>query len=119
MQDYACIDQDSPAAGVLALPLNLAQCNVVISLVDELYESRAWCSVEALLAYTLRDSYLQHAWYEQVHTGIGKEGRPTFKLRQGSFDMTVPMAKKHLRFEREDRPKVVFLERQRHLLGRE
>ena len=102
---------------MLALPLNLAQCNSVITLADEEYESRAWCSVEALLAHTLRESYHQHTWYEQVLTSDGDNNRQAFKLQQGWFDMTSPMSEKRLRFEEDDRPKVVFLERQRYLLG--
>ncbi|KAI4256985.1 MAG: hypothetical protein L6R42_005918 [Xanthoria sp. 1 TBL-2021] len=116
-QDFACIDQDNPASGVLALPLNLAQCNSVITLADQEYESRAWCSVEALLAHTLRNSYHQHTWYEQVLISVGKDDQPAFRLLQGRYDMTIPMSEKRLRFEEDDRPKVVFLERQRHLLG--
>ena len=102
---------------MLALPLNLAQCNSVISLVDEDYESRAWCSVEALLAHTLRNTYHQHSWYQQVYTGTTADGHKMYELQQGRINLSVPMSQKELRFEQEDRPKVVFLERQRHLLG--
>lgn len=89
----------------------------MITLADEEYESRAWCAVEALLAHALRNSYHQHSWYEQVLTGIGEDGRQPFKLQPGRLGLTIPMSERHLRFEEEDRPNVVFLERQRHLLG--
>ncbi|KAL8903869.1 MAG: hypothetical protein Q9207_003640 [Kuettlingeria erythrocarpa] len=115
--DFACIDQDNPGPGVGALPLNLAQCNSVITLADQEYESRAWCSVEALLAHTLQDCYSGHTWYEQVPAGNGEDGRQVFKLQQGQLRSAIPMSEKRLRFEEEDRPKIVFLERQRHLLA--
>ena len=115
-KDFACIDQDNPASDVLALPLNLAQCNSIVTLADAEYESRAWCSVEALLADTLRNSYHQHTWYEQVLDGPAEDGHQAFRLQQGHMRLDTPMSKRRLRFEEEDRPKVVFLERQRHLL---
>ncbi|KAL8886796.1 MAG: hypothetical protein Q9215_005534 [Flavoplaca cf. flavocitrina] len=116
-QDLACIDQDNPESGVRALPLNLAQCNSVITLADQDYESRAWCSVEALLAHTLRNSYHQHTWYEQVPIRVAKDDQAAFRLQQGQFNTTIPMSEKRLQFEEVDRPKVVFLERQSHLLA--
>ncbi|KAL8765110.1 MAG: hypothetical protein Q9209_007709 [Squamulea sp. 1 TL-2023] len=114
--DFACIDQDKPASGVRALPLNLAQCNAIIALTDTEYESRAWCGVEALLAHTLQDSYHHHTWYEQVPNGVGEDGRQAYKLEPGQLGLAIPMSEKRLRFEEEDRPKIVFLERQSHLL---
>ncbi|KAI0630345.1 hypothetical protein C8Q77DRAFT_1064118 [Trametes polyzona] len=105
--DYACVDQDSPAAGVNALPLNLAQCDAVISLVDEKYYTRAWCSVEVLMVQTLRRSWGIHLWYE-----CDQEG----KLREGPHDLDVDMRETKLTFE-EERPKLRFLERQSRLLG--
>ena len=116
-QDLACIDQDNSEPDVRALPLNLAQCNSVITLADQEYESRAWCSVEALLAHTLRNSYHQHTWYEQVPIRVEKDDQPAFILQQGQFNTTIPMSEKRLQFEEVDRPKVVFLERQSHLLA--
>ncbi|KAL8724556.1 MAG: hypothetical protein Q9166_007884 [cf. Caloplaca sp. 2 TL-2023] len=116
--DFACIDQDKPASGVRALTLNLAQCNAIISLTDTEYESRAWCAVEALLAHTLQDSYHHHTWYEQVPNGVGEDGLQAYKLQpgQGQLGSAIPMSEKRLRYEEEDRPKIEFLERQRHLL---
>ncbi|KAL8834868.1 MAG: hypothetical protein Q9176_007233 [Flavoplaca citrina] len=116
-QDLACIDQKNPESGVRALPLNLAQCNSVITLADQDYESRAWCSVEALLAHTLRNSYHQHTWYEQIPIRVAKDDQAAFRLQQGQFNTTIPMSEKRLQFEEVDRPKVVFLERQSHLLA--
>ncbi|KAL8924718.1 MAG: hypothetical protein Q9208_003908 [Pyrenodesmia sp. 3 TL-2023] len=115
--DFACINQDNPIPGVDALPLNLAQCNAIITLVDADYESRAWCAVEALLAHTLQDSYHHHKWYKQLPDGIGDDGRQAYRLQLGQLGLEIPMSEKRLRFEKEDRPKIVFLERQRHLLG--
>ncbi|KAI6122377.1 hypothetical protein EDD16DRAFT_1572188, partial [Pisolithus croceorrhizus] len=47
--DHACVDQDKPAPGVAALPMIIAQCNALISLVDDAYHTRAWCSVEVMM----------------------------------------------------------------------
>lgn len=89
----------------------------MVTLADEEYESRAWCSVEALLAHTLQECYSGHTWYEQIPDGIGEDGRQAFKLQHGQLRSAIPMSEKRLRFEEEDRPKIVFLERQRHLLA--
>ena len=104
--------------GVAALPMILAQCNAVISLVDDKYHERAWCSVEVMMVQTLKKSYNLHLWYQHVlvqpdennEGGGGKWG-----LREGPMDLEVVMAEKQLSFE-EDRPKVLFLERQSKLL---
>ncbi|KAM7197775.1 hypothetical protein V8F20_006448 [Naviculisporaceae sp. PSN 640] len=113
--DFACVDQDNPMRGVSALPMILAQCNAVISLVDDEYYTRAWCSVEVMVAQTLAKNYGLHLWYEHVYDG-GPEKDPRGTLRPGPLDMEIVMADKLLSFER-DRPKVLFLERQSRLLG--
>ncbi|KAI0374046.1 hypothetical protein BV20DRAFT_1118670 [Pilatotrama ljubarskyi] len=102
-----CVDQESPEAGVSALPMNLAQCDAVISLVDEEYYTRAWCCVEVLMVQRLRRAWGFHAWYECDEKGTLHEGR------QGP---EIEMEGKLLSYE-EDRPKVAFLERQSGLLG--
>lgn len=95
----------------------LAQCDAMISLVDGEYYDRGWCSVEVLMAQTLRNSYGIHHWYEQLwlpaEPGKAREGR--WQLREG-VDREIVMEDKLLTFE-EDRPKVMFLERQSKLLG--
>lgn len=143
-KDFACVNQDQPQAGVSALPMILAQCNAVISLTDDEYYTRAWCSVEVMVAQTLARSYGLHIWYEHFydtpshHSGLGhnssgqvdrdegndgKEGdwgddttKGKGSLRNGPLEMEIIMADKLLSFER-DRPKVLFLERQSRLLG--
>ncbi|KAM7190470.1 hypothetical protein V8F33_009453 [Rhypophila sp. PSN 637] len=110
--DFACVDQDEPMKGVSALPMILAQCNTVISLTDEEYYTRAWCSVEVMVAQTLAKSYGLHLWYEHVYDDNTEKGQ----LKAGPLDMGIVMADKLLSFER-DRPKVLFLERQSRLLG--
>ncbi|KAK4215231.1 hypothetical protein QBC37DRAFT_128730 [Rhypophila decipiens] len=110
--DFACVDQDEPMKGVSALPMILAQCNAVISLTDGDYYTRAWCSVEVMVAQTLAKSYGLHLWYEHVYDGTTEKGQ----LKAGPLDMEIVMADKLLSFER-DRPKVLFLERQSRLLG--
>lgn len=96
------------------------QCDAVISLADDHYSSRAWCSVEALLVQVLKKSYGVHLWYEQAQVpevngrGDASDG---LVLREGPMDLAISIAEKTLTFEEIDRPKVMFLERQSRLLG--
>lgn len=108
--DFACIDQDHPMPGISALPLIIAQCNALISLVDEQYHQRAWCSVEVMMIQALRERYKLHAWYEHVEEGKGQGD-----LRSGSVNLKPDPGDKTLRLEI-DREKVLFLERQCRLL---
>ena len=108
----------------------LAQCNAVISLVDEKYHERAWCSVEVMMVQTLKKSYNIHLWYEHVHVeqqSSADEKREVdngdsavvgekWILRPGPMNLDIVMQGKKLTFE-QDRPKVLFLERQSKLLG--
>ncbi|KAL1940863.1 hypothetical protein VTO73DRAFT_7904 [Trametes versicolor] len=105
--DYACVDQLSPTAGVNALPLNLMQCNAVISLFDERYCSRAWCSLEVLIVQTLRRAWRMHSWYVCDKKGV---------LSEAPHDFHIDMEGKELTYE-DERPKLDFLERQSKLLG--
>lgn len=114
-KDHACIDQNSPLPGVSALPMIVAQCNALISLVDETYYERAWCSVEVMMMQTLRKSYNIHLWYEHI-VEAANDGVENSYLREGPMDMEITMAEKCLTFET-DRPKILFLERQTKLLG--
>ena len=111
LQDYACIKQEDPAKGVAALPMILAQCNAVISLVDDYYYSRAWCSLEVLLVQTLRSSYGLHLWYEHVATGDGR-----WELRPGPEDLRIELGEKKVTVPA-DRAKILFLGRQVELFG--
>ncbi|KAI0667541.1 hypothetical protein C8Q78DRAFT_1053761 [Trametes maxima] len=104
--DYACIDQTAPDAGVSALPINLLQCNAVISLTDQDYYTRAWCAVEVLMVQRLRRAWGLHHWYE-----CGENG----ELHEPSRDLEIDMKGKLLTYEA-DRPKIEFLERQNRLL---
>lgn len=111
LQDYACIKQEDPAKGVAALPMILAQCNAVISLVDDYYYSRAWCSLEVLLVQTLRRSYGLHLWYEHVAAGDGR-----WELRPGPGDLRIELGEKKVTVPA-DRGKILFLGRQVELFG--
>lgn len=107
--------------GVSALPMIVAQCDAVISLVDDDYYTRAWCTVEATIVQTLRRSYHMHLWFEQVP--LRPESKTTqagerWCLRAAPWNLEFSMADKGLTFE-EDRPKVMFLERQSKLLGQD
>jgi len=105
-------DRDHQKPGVAALPMNLAQCNAVISLVDEQYYERSWCCVEVLMIQTLRKAYGIHLWYEHIVDPANAEE----SLRTGPLDMDIDMSKKKLTYDT-DKPKLLFLERQTRLLG--
>jgi len=106
--------------GVSALPMIIAQCNIVISLVDDKYHSRAWCSMEVLMIQTLKKSYNIHLWYEHVlpqRDTVEGEGEGEGEVfREGPMDLVISMAEKALTFEH-DRSTVLFLERQCKLLS--
>ncbi|KAI1873598.1 hypothetical protein JX265_005220 [Neoarthrinium moseri] len=113
--DSACINQKNPGPGVSALPILLAQCDVVISLVDRDYYNRAWCCIEVAMVQQLSRSYKLHHWYEHKDSTEGQNGE---KLERGPIDKIINMTEKQLTYE-SDRPKVLFLERQSRLLGRD
>lgn len=113
-QDHACVDQTNSMPGVATLPISVAQCDAVISLVDDEYYSRAWCSLECLMAQTLRASYDLHAWFEQVSVAADEE---KWALRKASTCLMSDISNKKLTYEEADRPKVAFLSRQIELLG--
>ncbi|KAL8706950.1 MAG: hypothetical protein Q9225_007895 [Loekoesia sp. 1 TL-2023] len=115
-QDHSCINPEDPMPGVAALPVIIAQCDAVISLADDKYYDRAWCSVESLLAQTLKGPNDEHQWYEQVfQESDGEDPSGCWVFRKGPMDMNIDVAQKELTFE-EDRPRVLFLERQSKLL---
>ena len=99
--------------------MNLAQCNALISLPDDRYYERAWCSLESMMIQGLKLSYNMHEWWEHVAPQLtdDREGSSeNWGLRAGPVDLKIVMADKELTFE-EDRAKVLFLERQSKLLG--
>ena len=99
--------------GVSALPMMVAQCNAVMSLVDDQYYKRASCSVEVLMVQMLRKSYNLHLWYEHVSVQVDENrsrGVKKWVLREGPSDLEIVMSEKELSFPEEDRPKVLFLE---------
>ncbi|KAM0489690.1 hypothetical protein ACHAP8_012317 [Fusarium lateritium] len=112
--DYSCINQKDSSSGVHALPMILAQCNAVISLVDDTFYTRAWCSLETLLIQRLKQSYGVHQWYEQVPLN-GEGGCEGWELRIASVDNRINIREKNLTMI-EDWPKVLFLEKQAMLL---
>ncbi|KAK3661290.1 hypothetical protein LTR56_000413 [Elasticomyces elasticus] len=117
--DYACIDQDQPMSGIAALPMVLAQCDALISLVDDEYHDRAWCTVEVMMAQALQNAYRQHLWFEHFETPRkAGEGNGSYgMLREGPRNLRTTLADKRLRFE-EDRWKIHFLERQINVFQR-
>ncbi|KAF5518006.1 hypothetical protein CGCA056_v011291 [Colletotrichum aenigma] len=111
--DFACVDQDEPSAGISALPMIIAQCDAMISLVDDQYFDRGWCSVEVMMAQTLRNAY-GISWLEHVHQDEHEYGSG-WRLGEAE-NREIVMKDKLLTYE-EDRSKVLFLERQSKLLG--
>jgi len=94
----------------------LAQCDAVISIVDDKYYGRAWCALEIAMIQTLKKSYQKHRWYEYARSS-GRDGDcEEWTLREGPLDLDITAADKGLTVE-EDRPKIKFLERQTKLLG--
>ncbi|KAI0480144.1 hypothetical protein GGR56DRAFT_624740 [Xylariaceae sp. FL0804] len=124
--DFSCINQADPLPGILALPMVVAQCDALVSLVDAEYHERAWCAVEVMFATTLRRSYGVHQWYQQVvdpttmaAAMAAGAAQPGYVLREGPPDAIVSPAGKQLSFEEKDRAAVNFLERQCRLLALE
>ncbi|KAJ5015267.1 hypothetical protein K4K57_000404 [Colletotrichum sp. SAR 10_99] len=111
--DFACVDQDEPSAGVSALPMIVAQCDAMISLVDDQYFGRGWCCVEVMMAQTLRNAY-GISWLEHVHQDEHEYGSG-WRLGEAE-NREIVMKDKLLTYE-EDRSKVLFLERQSKLWG--
>ncbi|KAF2810736.1 uncharacterized protein BDZ99DRAFT_487582 [Mytilinidion resinicola] len=112
--DYACVDQsigDLQAAGIVSLPLKLAQCSAMISLTDDHYYERSWCCIEVMMMQTLRRSYKFHMWFEDAHDEVSG----TRVFREAPVDLEINMAEKKVTFEH-DRPTLLFLERQTKLL---
>lgn len=117
--DVACIDQDDPMPGISALPMIIAQCNTLISLVDNEYHGRAWCSVEVMMILALRRRCRLYMWYEYREDPATAEGNANpgvYGLRMGPEHLDIELAGKHLRLE-EDRQKVLFLEGLSRLLS--
>jgi hypothetical protein len=117
--DVACIDQDDPMPGISALPMIVAQCDAVISLIDDGYHDRAWCSVEVMMILALRRRCKGYVWYEYREGPAPSEGSPIssmYGLRVGPEHLDVELAKKTLSFEG-DRRKVLFLEELSQLLS--
>lgn len=113
-QDSACVDRKNPKPGIAALPINLAQCDVLITVEDEHFWERAWCSIEALMMQILRRSFNVHKWYRYAPEGGMDDGLWT--LEEASLDTDIDMASKTMTWE-EDRGKISFLERQARLLS--
>ncbi|KIW62184.1 hypothetical protein PV04_10382 [Phialophora macrospora] len=113
--DYACIDQDDTASGIAALPMLLAQCDVVISLVNDDYYKRAWCVLETVMIQTLKKSYQRHQWYEYAPSSEKGSVNEEWSLRTGPLGLDITAADKELTIGG-DRHKILFLERQTKLL---
>jgi hypothetical protein len=67
---------------------------------------------------TLEKSYQQHKWYVYAPSSASSDrriGSKEWTLRAGPLDLNITAADKRLTVE-EDRPKIVFLERQTQLL---
>lgn len=97
--------------------MSLAQCNVMISLVDDWFYERAWCALEVNMMQTLRISYKQHQWYEQLSLEEAPSSeKKQWVLREGLAVMEIQPSQKKLSIE-SDRAAIQFLEGQQSLLG--
>lgn len=104
------------ARGVSTLPLVVAQCNAIVSLIDKAYYKRAWCAVEVLMMQTMA-SYKQHRCFEH-RLYSNSEDLVSGYLQQRVQDFEVgEIANLELTLE-SDRPTIAFLVRQSKLLGR-
>lgn len=90
----------------------------MISLVDDLYYTRAWCAVEVNLIQELIKSYHVHTWWEHILHDPAKDPF-SGTLRAGDWRRPLEISKLQLTKEKIDRPKVEFLLRQSKLLGRD
>lgn len=72
-------DDDLKATSIVSLPLNLAECNAMISLIEDNYYERSCCSIEVMIMQTLRKSYKFHMWF--VDTMDEVSGRHFFAER--------------------------------------
>lgn len=100
--------------------MTLAQCDAVISLVDERYYHRAWCTVESYLMQTLQRSYGRNRRFEfrDVVAGQNSEGLDTTgTLLLGGTPVDGEMENKEISNPL-DRPRLLFLKRQSTLLGK-
>lgn len=92
----------------------ITQCNAVISLVDDAYHERAWCSVKVMIVSVLRRAYGLHLFYEHWR-GWGPDAERG-ELADGPDQQGLSIQDKKLTFET-DRPIVTFLARQSKFLG--
>nr|POF01032.1 hypothetical protein CFP56_20980 [Quercus suber] len=128
-QDVASIDQidkdvDGKQRGINALPLIVAQCNAIVSLVDDTYFDRAWCVVEVQMMQILRDSYGLHECWNHYLKGDdqgppGLHPAPSFPLIEDNLVCTIGSNKHKLKLSHAgDEHTVKFLVRQSKILGR-
>lgn len=99
-----------------ALPLAVAQCDVVISLVDDDYYRRAWCAVEVRLSRELLGHH-RHEWREHILSQPGDLVNGSLLPRDEEPPDDSELGPGLLSYETEDRPKVDFLIRQAKLLA--
>lgn len=100
-----------------ALPVIIAQCNAMISLIDDTYFRRAWCALEASMIQTLVNSHGQHYWYThklqspETDRISGNLERCLTRLDANPTNLPVSVES--------DRPRIAFLYKQSILLGKE
>ena len=106
------MDSEIKQRGINALPLVVAQCNALISIVDADYLSRAWCSVEVLMIQTLRNSYGVHEhWNYDTASGELSEAATIPPIGDDLHGLK-------LSYPEVDEPTVKYLVRQSRFLGK-
>ena len=111
--DYACIDQDDKAEGILCLPLYISACGGIVECMrttgwkaesqGQGYYTRGWCLLEANLAFKY-----QIAGAAPFVLGVGwdfprlnkKEYQAQLKEKDGQFAKVKSYAERFLRFEK-------------------
>lgn len=79
--DFSCVDQSAPQAGVQALPLYQAACDAFVRVDHPQYFQRAWCRTEAYLQARLGCCAVTHrlpVGEERVQREPPHEGRRNF-----------------------------------------
>lgn len=94
----------------------VAQCDAMISIVDDQYYDRAWCTVEAMIVQTLKESSIHHQWYEHVLYDNFSDD-PSGRLVRVRHSMQFRPSEMKVSVE-SDRRYIHFLERQSMLLGK-
>jgi hypothetical protein len=109
--DYGCIEQDDPVVkdrGVNSLAAVIRQVDAMISLVDDQYFERAWCSVEVEFVQRMRRKNGVPLWFADTEGHLGRAPTISTTLEAAHDHEGGDPETLKLSYE-SDRPKVRFL----------